>query len=420
MSFASAYIEKRILFTQFISEAPENNTGIIVVIPSYGESDISRVLDSLAKAAAPECSVEVIVVVNAPENASSESLIQNRKTLEDIESWKLQKKNCWFRLFSVEIRPGAIQGWGVGLARKAGMDEAVRRFNSISNQDGIILNLDADCKVEANYFLSVFSEFFTRKERKACSIYFEHELEGNEFPSLVYRNIIFYELHLRYYYQGLSYSGFPYVFHTVGSAMAVRAKEYVLAGGMNRRQAGEDFYLIQKLVTLGGYFSINSTTVYPSPRPSFRVPFGTGAAIEKMTEEKGSTFMTYNFDAFRELRIFFEMTERFYNSNENDLIDLFSSLPEGIKQFIGKEEWLEKITEIQSNTSGLASFRKRFFGWFNMFRIVRYLNVVHQKLYLKIPVEEASKELLAAIGESLIPGGPLDLLIHYRKMEKNN
>ena len=50
--------------------------------------------------------------------------------------------------------------------------------------------------------------------------------------------------------------------------MAVKALPYVKAGGMNRRQAGEDFYFIQKLVPSGGYFSLNSTTVYPSPRAS--------------------------------------------------------------------------------------------------------------------------------------------------------
>jgi len=42
---------------------------------------------------------------------------------------------------------------------------------------------------------------------------------------------------------------------------------------MNRKQAGEDFYFIQKLMPLGGYFALNSTAIYPSPRESSRVPF---------------------------------------------------------------------------------------------------------------------------------------------------
>jgi len=419
MSFASAYIERRTLFPPFIQEAPDINTGIITIIPSFGEENIVRLLDSLALTSRPDCETEVMVVVNAPADASSESLENNRKTISDIESWKLQNKSCWFRLFSLDIKPGAIPGWGVGLARKTGMDEAVRRFNSIARPDGIILNLDADCTVAVNYFSAIYNEFRSKKERKACSIYFEHPLGGNEFPVLTYRNISLYELHLRYYLQALKYSGYPWVFHTVGSAMAVLAHEYVSAGGMNRRQAGEDFYLIQKLITGGGYFSINSTTVYPSPRSSFRVPFGTGAAIEKLSGDAGKTLMTYNIGAFRELKVLFAKVDFLYGCNEDQLPKTFQDLPEGLKLFINEEEWNYKIKEIQNNTSGLQTFRKRFFNWFNMFMIVRYLNTVHLQIFSKIPANEAAADLLHKMGKKCISGNPPDLLLIYRDLERD-
>ena len=154
-------------------------------------------------------------------------------------------------------------------------------------------------------FLPYINELLKKSDRSACSIYFEHPLSGNNYPEAIYKYITLYELHLRYYFQGLAYSGFPYVFHTVGSAIAVKALPYVKAGGMNRRQAGEDFYFIQKLVPAGGYFNLNSTTVYPSPRASSRVPFGTGASIGKLDAGNSSTLLTYNMLAFKELRVFF-------------------------------------------------------------------------------------------------------------------
>ena len=91
--------------------------------------------------------------------------------------------------------PLPVKGWGVGLARKTGMDEAVRRFNQINKPDGVILNLDADCLVARNYFVSVYNEFLRKKERSACSIYFEHPLSGSDFPerympALRYMNFI--------------------------------------------------------------------------------------------------------------------------------------------------------------------------------------------------------------------------------------
>ena len=419
MSFASNYIERSVLFPSFINEAPDCNTGIITVIPSYGEDKIHRLLDSLASASQPDCATEVIVVVNAPADASAESLEINRITLSDIESWKLQNKNCWFRLFYLDIKPEAVSGWGVGLARKTGMDEAVRRFSMIDKQDGIILSLDADCMVRDNYFSAVYDEFRNRKERKACSIYFEHPLHGKEFPATIYKNIAMYELHLRYYLQALKYSGYPWVFHTVGSAMAVKAQEYISAGGMNRRQAGEDFYLIQKLIPGGGYFSINSTAVYPSPRPSFRVPFGTGAAIEKLSGENGTSLLTYSMSACEELRILFSGVDLLFRCNEYQLIEIFHDLPEGVKQFIGEKEWVNKISEISNNTSGIQSFRKRFFSWFNMFMIVRYLNTVHQNLFARVPINEAAADLLKRNGVKFSSVDTIDLLILYRKMERD-
>ena len=185
--------------------------------------------------------------------------------------------------------------------------------------------------VEQKLFVSVCNELLKRKDRIACSIYFEHPLSGDEFPESIYKSITLYELHLRFYFQALKYAGFPYVFHTVGSAFAVKALPYIKAGGMNRKQAGEDFYFIQKLVPSGGYFSLNTTTVYPSPRASFRVPFGTGASIGKLSGDKSPTLLTYNILAFKELREYFLLTEEFYDSKTDELHNLYKQLPAGVK-----------------------------------------------------------------------------------------
>ena len=66
MGFASAWLEARALFPEIIEEAPDKQTGIIVVVPSFDEPGIGRLLDSLASCSEPECKVEVIIVVNAP------------------------------------------------------------------------------------------------------------------------------------------------------------------------------------------------------------------------------------------------------------------------------------------------------------------------------------------------------------------
>jgi glycosyltransferase involved in cell wall biosynthesis len=418
MGFASAYLEKRALFPAITGEEPDKHTGIIVVIPAYNEPGICKLLDSLVQCGEPDCKAEVIIVVNAPGDATEESKANNLLTLKNIESWKIKHNSCFFRLFAFNTEP-SVPGWGVGLARKTGMDEAVRRFDHINNPDGVIVCLDADCTVQSNYFESLCNQLYRIKCRSACSIYFEHPLSGNEFEESNYRFISLYELHLRYYYQGLAISGFPYVFHTVGSSMAVKALSYIKAGGMNRRQAGEDFYFIQKLVPEEGYFNLISTTIFPSPRVSTRVPFGTGASIGKMTEGGIHTFLTYNLLAFEELSRLFSMTEEFYKSDPLEIPGFYTLFPLGLRLFIDEAEWKSKMTEIKNNTSGLKSFRKRFYGWFNMFMIVKYLNQVHLSVYEKKPVTESAADLLELIGKSCLNKNPEYLLNVFRLLEKN-
>ncbi len=420
MGFASTYLNERALFPQQINEAPDRTTGIIVVVPAYNEPGLTKLLDSLANCTEPECKVEVIIVINAPDDATGENLENNKKSIIDTENWKKINSNIFFRLFVFEAEHHFIGGWGVGLARKTGMDEAVRRFNSIDKPDGIILNLDADCTVERNYFLAVSNELLKKDNLAACSIYFEHPLSGNNYPDTIFKYITLYELHLRYYFQGLAYSGFPYVFHTVGSAIAVKALAYIKAGGMNRKKAGEDFYFIQKLVPAGGYFNLNSTTVYPSPRASSRVPFGTGASIGKLNSDNSSTLLTYNMLAFRELRTFFELIDVFFICRNEELHEHFNLIPQGLRLFLDQKEWIDKMMEVKNNTSGIESFKKRFYVWFNMFRIVKYLNYVHLDFFEKKPVDSSASELLEIRGITLDLKEPLDLLLYYRSMEKNS
>ncbi len=418
MGFASTYLKERTLFPELIKEAPQGDTGIIVVVPSCGEPAIINLLDSLASCIEPECKTEVIIVVNAPADSGPGIREANMKTLSDAEIWKSAHAGSFFRLYMVDTDTSRFRKWGVGMARKTGMDEAARRFDSLERPEGIILNLDADCTVERNYFRRVYEGMSAAVEKSACSLYFEHPLQGSKFPDPVYRAIAQYELHLRYYYQGLRFAGFPHAHHTVGSAIAVKALPYVRSGGMNRRMAGEDFYFVQKLVSAGGYFNLNTTAVYPSPRPSMRVPFGTGATISRLTENGEEEFMTYSPEAFLELRSFFKMTDPLYDSGSPGNSYLYSELPASVRLFTSNEEWIMSLCEIKGNTASGKSFRKRFFDWFNMFRIVKYMNFVHQDLMKRKPVTEAAYELINEGGYDIKPGDAAILLGHYRLLEK--
>ncbi len=72
-----------------------------------------------------------------------------------------------------------------------------------------------------------------------------------------------------------------------------------------------------------------------------------------------------------------------------------------MKSFVKEKELEAKLLEIKLNTSGFPSYKKRFFGWFNMFRIVKYLNHVHSNTLEKRPVVTAAIGAAGGIGHRI-------------------
>ena len=407
------------LFPDLIREEPSVNTGIITVVPAFNEPGITNMLNSLASCTPPSSGVEVIIVINAPPGASREALAGNALTRELAEKWKSENRDSFFTLHLID--PGTItyEKWGVGMARKTGMDEALSRFTVTGRTDGVILSLDADCTVEKNYFTQIEKELLNEKNRKGCSIFFEHPLSGTEFPPEVYSAAAIYELHLRYFLQALKYTGYPWVHHTIGSCFAVKASAYRASGGMNRRQAGEDFYFIQKLLPAGGYFNLNSTTVYPSPRRSERVPFGTGTVVSEITSAGQESFSTYNPEAFGDLKKFFALTAGSCDLSRNLALKTYELFPDSVKEFLPLNKWTENADSIISNTSGPETFRKRFYNWFNTFMIIKYLNFVHREgICRKLSPAGAAVKLLEMSGISDHPDTVTGLVNFFRVMER--
>jgi len=143
MGFASTYLKERTLFPELIKEAPDKNTGLIIVVPSCNEPGIATMLDSLAMCMEPDCKAEVIIVINGPENSDPGCRKVNINTILSIEGWKKKNSSCFFRLYVIDADSSGIKDWGVGLARKTGMDEAIRRFDFLNRPEGIILMLTA-------------------------------------------------------------------------------------------------------------------------------------------------------------------------------------------------------------------------------------------------------------------------------------
>lgn len=391
---------------------------LVVVIPCRDEPDPLATLKSLARCDPVDVPVEVIVVVNGSDGDGLEILRHNESCFEILESWSRTTENLPFTTLIRHHPQLPERHAGVGLARKIGMDEAALRLlgekGTKKNGLGVIVALDADCQVAPNYFTALLDHFHQQPETAGASIYFEHPLEG---LSPRHRDgILGYELFLRTYRLGLLFAGSPHAYHTVGSAMAVNADVYRRLGGMNRRKAGEDFYFLQKIMAHGPFADITTTTVFPSPRVSHRVPFGTGRAMGKWFQEGPETVMTYDPKIFLELRGFFVNLQELFSTKGDPLPG--SSL--ALAQFLEQQQFSAALSEIRANTSSPSAFMKRFFLWFNPFRLLKFAHFATDLYYPKIPVALAAAQLLEWMGVTVIGhhGDPLALLCTCRQLDR--
>ena len=318
---------------------------------------------------------------------------QNSLSVQELKNWKKEHPDVFFQLHIIVPPPFRKKHAGAGLARKTGMDQAVRRFAEIGREDGIIVSLDADTTVDKNYFTEIEGHFKKYKKHVGATIKFAHqtgEIEDEHHR----QGIKLYETYLHYYKNAMAFTGFPHAIYTVGSAFALRAGAYVKQGGMNRKQAGEDFYFLHKLAQLGTIGEINSTSVYPSARISDRVPFGTGPALQKWVQGDESLRQTYSFRAFQDLKQLFSLLPQLYELDVFEVQPILGQLPEVLFSFLNEEGFDQALSEICSNVGGFENFKKRFFVWFNAFKILKYLNFAHPAFYPFQDLEAAERQLM--------------------------
>jgi hypothetical protein len=198
--------------------------------------------------------------------------------------------------------------------------------------------------------------------------------------------------------------------------MAVRASIYAQAGGMNKRQAGEDFYFLHKLSIYGGYKSIHETCVFPAARVSDRVPFGTGKAQSKWIE-KGE-LLTYSPQIFSDLKAFFDLSDYFFTNQLKDNSLITIDLSKGLKDFLAQIDYQQKLKEIRQKSKSLTVFKKHFWAWWDGFMVLKAIHYLRDLYYPEITLLEASQSFLESKGFETALLNPAEILQIFRNLDK--
>lgn len=332
----------------------------IAVVPACDELDeIGATLDALL----PAVDEAVLVVVNHPEEAAPRVRDASAELLRRFRSGGIARPNLFW------IDAPDLTG-GVGEARKLGMDAVIASQPPDALEATVIASLDADTVVEPDYFPGIRRAFAQDSALAALSIPFRHRPGATPEEEAAIRR---YEAYLDRYVSKLREAGSPYAFHTVGSAFAVRASAYVRCGGMRVRKGGEDFYFLQAAAKTGKLVSGDRVLVHPSPRPSARVPFGTGPAVRKLMD--GVPPSEISDAAFELLRNLLTQTAELEDSERFlDRLDPVSAA------FLRNEDFDAAWPRILVNTPNRPAARlAAFHNWFDGLRTLRFLHEIERK-----------------------------------------
>jgi len=279
---------------------------------------------------------------------------------------------------------------GVGHARKIGADLAAGLIHRGRIQSRWIHCSDADVQLPDSYFACSHSSRLAGAEYAALVYPFRHVNAPHnvQHPDVV-RATQLYEQSLRYYVAGLRCAGSPYAFHTIGSTMALDANHYAKVRGFPRREAGEDFYLLNKLAKVGAVLELEAgpdcAPIEIESRCSDRVPFGTGAAVTRIAglDDPERDFRFYHPAVFDLLRAWLESWPGIWDSRSCTLnAVVLNGSPD---QDAGKKQralrtGLEKMKATDAlehafrQGKDLEQFTRQMHIWFDAFRTLKLIH----------------------------------------------
>ncbi len=386
----------------------------VIVVPAIAEfENMETLLTSLVNNK-PDyfSSTLVIFVINNKSVVNKEVKESNTKSLRLLRSIIQQKDidNSIIRKardsgLSIALIDASSKGKelsqkasGVGFARKIGLDFTLTAFDYSIKKKKIMIWLDADCKVDEDYLCKVVDEF-NNKNLSAATINFSHDVSGT---GELTKAIIPYEIFLRYYVLGLKYAKSPYAFHTIGSTIAVDHNAYIKAGGMNKKKAAEDFYFLQKVAKNYEIKKIISTTVYPSSRHSWRVPFGTGRSVTRILSNTRNEFLLYDPVVFDVLKNWLKI---FNDNNINDtkhLVNEAGKISQELKTFLLQRKFPEQWDRILKNSKNSKQLQYQKQNWFDGYKTLKLIHHLRDSVYPVINMFEAVDKLFLNIGMNVI------------------
>lgn len=405
----------------------------ILTVPLYGEDYLlGQFLQHLKIAAT--IPVLVIFIVNEREDSPQRVHESNARSLEILT--QAFKQEHWQRgvfslghdeqLSALVVDRSTTQPFpsdqGVGLARKIIGDMAVALWHEgICNHPWISCS-DADVLVHKDYFAQ---QTRAQPNDTAAMVHaYAHIPAPDHRHTPSWEALQQYELWLRFYMRGLIAARSPYHYTAIGSMIRFHAERYAEARGFPKRQAGEDFYLLNKLRKLGNVYDLAEPVQKIMDRPSDRVPFGTGVGTQKILDQsaRGEQYGMYDPLIFKALHLCLKSVRHMRDgasasSAEAELNvslhrELTSPIATGCFNFFWHAHHIPAQWESACRRSRHASGAWREFnGWFDAFRTLRFVHTLRDQYLPNKSWRDALLEAPFLADAMLNPNEPLPVWV---------
>lgn len=373
----------------------------VACIPACDEAEtLPETLEALSQARGSNDAL-VIVVLNgrakAPQavHQANDDLAKKLRIMAELPLEPMAEG--WFQGMGLVLVDRYSEGrrlpeeQGVGLARKLAADLALAWIADGSIEGPWIRSTDADVWVPPYYWEEPSK---AAGDRSAVIYPFHHVPEGDALQRQALAN---YEAYLRYYVHGLKQAGSPYAFHTIGSLICFHHEAYAQVRGMPKRQAGEDFYLLNKLAKVGRVETLTGEPVRLSGRTSDRVPFGTGLAVAQIRDQlaRGLPYEVYDPRIFTALKQWLDALA--VAADTGSVVEFHRAL-EAVAPPLGPilRRAVEMTGSLEPVEAALAAvegqvLHKRIHDWQDAFRTLKMVHALRDEGLGTVPLEKAFK-----------------------------
>jgi hypothetical protein len=372
----------------FDTSIVENVFECAICIPSCGEgNNIIPLLNSLAKSSQTAKKPSLALLLINSSSKDSHFLVSNLETFECLGADP--SKDSHFLKYSSDFSILIVNAShpherllkdGVGEARKFLGDLALKLFIEKKIKSPWIRSVDADLEVPEDFL-------FSDSELSAESTYtysFKHVKQQN---SLVNEATELYDFYLHDYVEGLQFAQSPYDFYALGSILLFHLKNYVNVRGFPSRDAAEDFYFLNKLAKISRIRVLkNHRALDIKSRISDRVPFGTGAAVGKITE-MGIYY-------FYDLKVYIALKEQIQRISTYNETLKWEDLSGPHERFWTAEKI--RIERLIKNFKNPKQRLKALHDYFDAFKTLKFVHFLRDHHYpsLAVKIQEAQSFIL--------------------------